>query len=216
MSELDLYRQASIGNTDMNLTTSKFLCSSLMALVSCAGCGFDSALLHTIASLGGSTAGERGNAQVIFINNTPNRAIFTFGTYDEFDRDTVPNLTQFSSAESTQDLEGNSQVGPLDIECARVFSVGGQGLLSRINSNLDEEDYDSTPLVSGVYFSSSSATSDDADQPTAGTAAALDAFIGVDFECGSMLIYRFETNDLGPEEFKVELTVIPAESTRGT
>ncbi len=181
---------------------------SIIAAITIVGCSLD-ALLHTTASLGGNIAGQRGNAQVLFINNTPYRAIFTFGTYDELDHDTVPQLTQFSSNERTEDLEGNSQVGPLDIECARVFSIGGKGLVTRVLNNLDQEDYENTPLVDGVYFSSANVGSDDADVATEGTAAGVDSLIGADFDCGSLIIYRFEVNDLGPEEFKIEMSVIP-------
>lgn len=178
-----------------------------------AGCAFD-ALLAATASLGGATAGQRGNAQVVFINNTPFRAIFTFGAYDHLDRDTQPVLRQFSSATTTLSLEGNSESTVQQIQCHRVFSIGGAGLIARVRDNLSEGSFEETPLVEGVYFSSADVGDDLADLPTEGVAAPLDSFIGADFECGSMVIYRFEVDDSGAAAFTVEMTTIPAESTR--
>lgn len=185
----------------------------VLLTVAITGCAFD-ALLYSTASLGSDTAGERGSVQVLFINNTPYRAIFTFGAYDDLDRNTEPVLLQFSSADDTLNLEGNTQSDTIDVECHRVFSIGGDGLIARVHDNLDEGTYDETPLVSGVHFSSAEVGDDLADRPIEGQAAPYDAFIGADFECGSLVIYRFEVNDFGTEAFKVEMSVIPAESTR--
>jgi hypothetical protein len=67
----------------------------------------------------------------------------------------------------------------------------------------------------GVNFSSADAGDDLADAATEGQAAAHEALLGADFECGSLLIYRLETNDAGPEPFIVELTVVRPENNRG-
>ena len=192
----------------------KRLVAAVLGLVVCGGCSAD-AWLHATASLGGDTAGGRGNTQVIFINNTPYRAIFTFGTYDELDQNTAPQLTQFSSSATTQNLEGNTQTDPITVQCARVYSIGGTGLIARVLANLDASTYDETALVDGVNFSSAAVGDDLADDATEGKAAANNAFIGADFDCGSLLIYRFEVNDAGPEPFIVQLSVIPADSNRG-
>ncbi|HRX86751.1 MAG TPA: hypothetical protein P5572_17130, partial [Phycisphaerae bacterium] len=173
------------------------------------------AWLHATASLGGTTAGQRGNTEVVFINNTPYRAIFTFGTYDEFDRQTVPTLRQFSSATSTLNLEGNTQSDTLQVRCARVYAIGTEGLITRVHANLAPANYDNDALVQGVRFSSAAVGDDNADAATEGVAAPHQALIGSDFDCGALLIYRFEVNDAGPEPFTVDLTVIPADSTRG-
>ena len=178
-----------------------------------AGCTIEG-LLHATASLGGDVANQRGNVQLLIINNTPYRAIFSLGGYDEFDRDTEPVLMQFASDPAGLVLEGNAQTPLGQFECHRVFSIGGDGLIARVRANLEEEEYDDELLVGGVYFSSADMNSEEADQPTEGVAAPHDAYIGVDFSCGSLLIYRFEYNDVGPEEFVIDLTVIPSESTR--
>lgn len=178
-------------------------------LLAAAGCD---ALLNATASLGGATAGQRGNARVLFINNTPFRAIFMFGAYDNLDQDTQPQIQQFSS--QNINLGGDSQSNVLTIPCSRVFSIGGAGLLLRVQENLMEGQFNEDLLFEGVRFSSAGVGDDNADEATEGVAPPMDAFIGADFECNSLLIYRFEINDLGPDPFAIELTTIPSESTR--
>jgi hypothetical protein len=185
-----------------------------MLLVVVSGCGLDG-LLSLTASLGGNTAGQRGNADVLFVNNTPFRAIFVFGAYDNLDRDTQPNLLSFSSDANTMNLEGNTETAIQQVQCARVFSIGGEGLLTRAQANLEEAALENVPLIEGVYFSSAAVGEEDADAPIEGMAQPLDANIGPDFECGALLIYRMEFDDNGPERFRIDLTVIPAESNRG-
>lgn len=196
------------------LRTILLLAGCLLPVIGSTSCAID-AIVRNTASLGGIDPGQRGEAEVVFENNTPYRAIFTFGAYDDLDRNTQPDLRQFSSASNTLTLEGNSESDVLKVQCARVFSVGGAGLLARIEKNLDTSTLDSAALVEGVFFSSAPVGDDNADIGTEGGARPMDAFIGVDFQCGSLLIYRLEFNDAGPEPFVVELTVVPAESTRG-
>src|SRR5438034_458452 len=57
--------------------------------------------------------------QVGFINNTPFRAIFTFGAYDQLNKDTVP--TGFGQLR----LEGNTASAQIAQPCRKTFSVGG-------------------------------------------------------------------------------------------
>ncbi|HNO79620.1 MAG TPA: hypothetical protein PKN33_16340 [Phycisphaerae bacterium] len=186
----------------------------VMTLLVLSGCGLDG-LLSLTASLGGNVAGQRGNAEVLFINNTPFRAIFVFGAYDNLDRDTQPTLLSFSSDPDTLNLEGNSETTIQQVQCSRVFSIGGEGLLARAQENLDEAALENVPLIEGVYFSSAEVGDDDADEPNEGIAPPLDSNIGADFECGALLIYRLEFDEDGPERFRIDLTVVPAESTRG-
>ena len=57
-----------------------FTLSTLLA----GGCAIP--LDNLTASLGGSTAAARGTVRVLFINNTPHRAVFTYGTFDQTDQ----------------------------------------------------------------------------------------------------------------------------------
>ena len=192
--------------TDRQKAWTSLLTGLLMGLVGC------NALQNATASLGGATAGQRGNVRVLFINNTPFRAIFTFGAYDNLDRNTQPQIQQISS--TTTDLEGNAQTNVMNIPCHRVFSIGGAGLLARIRDNLMDGQFDEDLLIEGVNFSSAPVGDDQADAATEGMAPPIDRFIGVDFECNSLVIYRFEINDLGPDPFTIDFSSIPSDSTR--
>ena len=98
---------------------------------------------------------------------------------------------------------------------ANIFlrSRGDKAAMQEIELN-DPDDYNDDILVEGIRFSSAEDDADDANEATEGVAAPHEALIGVDFECGALLIYRLEVNDAGPDPFIVDLTVIPGESTR--
>jgi hypothetical protein len=195
----------------------------LAALAFClAGC--DGSVSNLTASLGGETAGERGQVQVVFINNTPHRAVFTFGTYDDTDQDSQPDFFQFGLDDYDTTLDGNSTSEVGSLECARVFSVGGPKLPALIEEDLPDASPDEDAFVEGVKFFEIASDEADEEEPDssegdsgptlAGTAAPLEALIGIDFSCGSLLIIRLEFDDLGPDPFRVDFEFIPSESTR--
>ena len=70
--------------------------------------------------------------QVGFINNTPFRAIFTFGAYDQFDNEGVPTNT------GQLRLEGNTASNQVPQPCRRSYSVGGAELVRLIELNEDD------------------------------------------------------------------------------
>ena len=76
------------------------------------GCGVD--ISNLTASLGGDTAGSRGRVQIVFINNTPYRSVFTFAIYDQTDPSSEPDFRQFGHDEGRLILEGDgtSNIGP--------------------------------------------------------------------------------------------------------
>src|SRR5438093_12478204 len=55
-----------------------------------------------------------------FVNNTPFRAIFTFGAYDQLNEDAIP--TGFGQLR----LEGNTASAQQPQPCRKLFSVGGE------------------------------------------------------------------------------------------
>ncbi len=174
------------------------------------GCGSDSANLW--ASLGGSVAGRRGEVQVLFINNTPYRAVFAVGTYDQTDPSSEPDFSQFGHDEDGLILEGDESSPIGSLECARVFSVGGPRMLALIEDNLPDADLLEEAVVEGVHFFD---VSDEAAEPVLqGTAPAFEALLGVDFPCNALLIIYFEFDDLAADPFRVEFELIPSNSTR--
>ncbi len=169
------------------------------------------------ASLGSATAGQRGNVRVLFINNTPHRAVFTYGTHSNTDRTSNPDFSQFTGNMAFMTLEGNATSAIDTLLCDRVFSVGGPELLSLIerNGNLNSPNFSEAAFMTGVMFSSAALGTPEAELPTEGLAPAIERFIGVDFPCGALLIVRLE-EDSGepPLRFRTDFTMIPAESDR--
>ena len=175
-----------------------------------AGCTGDS--LNLTASFGGATAGGRGEVQVLFINNTSHRAVFTVGTYDQTDPDDEPDFSQFGHDDGGLILEGDagSPIGSLD--CARVFSIGGPRMLALVEENVSDEDLLTEALIEGVEFFSVDGDDEAAAPVSEGTAPAFEALLGVDFPCSALLIIRFEEDE--PGSFRIDFELIPSESNR--
>ncbi len=176
-----------------------------------AGCSID-ALLHQTASFGGATAGQRGNSRILFINNTPYRAVFTFGAYDDWDQNTEPRL--FSFGPNDRKLEGGQSSGILSVRCARVYSIGGDTMRRLARDNLAEDAVSAEALVPGVFFSGAPLGDENEALPTEGTAAPIDLWLGADFPCNSLIVFRFEVNDVGEDAFRVDYEVIPSREPR--
>lgn len=188
-------------------------CLTLVTAAALAGCGSRGFLSQT-ASLGGDTAGGRGTVQVLFINNTPYRAIFTAGVYDPLDQATQPDFVQFSADPAVGQLEGDATSEAVTLACARTFSVGGAELIALIRANRPDADVDEAAMAAGVGFSSAGAGEADGDQPTEGKARPASFLIGADFPCNALLIVRLEIDDTGDSPFRVDFSYIPSESSR--
>jgi len=175
-------------------------------------CG--SALLNQTASLGGDAAGQRGVLRVIVINNTEFRPVMTFGVFDQFDRERGPDVVQIRLNEGPITLPPDGQSATLGVECGRVFSICGDELIERIEETGLAE-LDEGALVSGVQFYPAADDVDpDAAPEPVGSAAPFEGLLGVDFPCGAQLIFRLEINDPGPEPFRIDFELIPANSSR--
>ena len=212
---------------------------SIMILIASAGgtggCGL--ALANLTASLGGSRAGQRGRIGAVFINNTAYRAIATFGTYDQYDERHVPDFDQFGPNDGGPILDAGKSSDIISISCGRVFAIGSPGLLALIDAHGDTSTLATDALVAGVVFvdagaaiaastapspggidaagkSATSAAQDVAGLPRVGNAAPFEARIGVDFPCGALLILHLEENGAGGTEFRIDFSLIAAESTR--
>jgi len=167
------------------------------------------------ASLGGDIAGGlRGRIQIVFINNTPHRAVFTFGTYDQTDPSSEPDFRQFGLDEEGLILEGDSTSNIGSLECARVFSIGGSRMLALIADNLPDAPLADEAAIEGVEFFSVPDGDSAATPVSQGKAPAFEALLGEDFPCNALLIIRFEIDDLGPAPFRVDFELIPSQSTR--
>jgi hypothetical protein len=169
--------------------------------------------LNQTASRGGDIAGASGNIEVIFINNTPHRAVFTYGTYNNTDQFAVPTTRQFVAQAGRATLEGDALADIETLPCDRAFSIGDSELLRLIRENLDEavlETLDPQALVEGVAFSSAPLGDENAAVATEGFSRPLRALLGVDFPCGAILVIRFEIADVGPAPFQTVFEIIPS------
>lgn len=165
--------------------------------------------LNNTASLGGTTPGGRGTVQIAFINHTPFRAIFTYGTYDPDNPGFTPQFRQFFvDSDVANRLEGNSDSAVVSLTCARAVSLGGAEFVQRLRDADLVEDANEEALETGIAFSDKPIDDPQAGQATAGRAPAVLTLQGAEFPCGSLLIYTFELDDTQASGFRVDLQVI--------
>ncbi|MFQ5461350.1 MAG: hypothetical protein ACE5E5_01850 [Phycisphaerae bacterium] len=175
------------------------------------GCG--EGFANQTASLGRARAGQRGQVKIVFINNTPDRAVFSYGMFDQLDRDSIPNVRQFGINDFETTIDGGMESDIVRMACGRVFSVGSQRLLDLVARNGDPSSLLPEALEPGVRLFRTDQAG--AGEPVLeGSAEARELLLGVDFNCESLLIFRIETNDVGDFPFRVDFEVAPAESTR--
>lgn len=199
--------------------------AALAAIVFVAGCGLVDP--SATASLGGAIAGDRGRVQVVFINNTPYQAVFTFGTYSPADQTFPPEFGQFVLDASGTTLLAGASSDVVPLACARVLSLGSPDLLASLRETEPATPLDEGALVAGVEFFERDSTGTTAKaaagslptitqnaEASVGGAAPFEARLGVDFPCGSLLIVRFELDDAASTQFRIDFELIPSESTR--
>lgn len=168
----------------------------------------------------------------MFINNTPQRVVATFGTYDRTDPLFAPDSRQFTLA-SDETLRDASSLDPgatsdiVSLSCARVFSVGGPDLVELIRRNGADADFDATALALGVEFfdpevegtlaksfTEFQSIAAQARPASVGSAPPFEADLGIDFPCESLIIIRLEVRDAGSSRFGIDFELIPPESAR--
>lgn len=185
---------------------------ALMAAVMLTATGCADVFSGATASLGGNAAGERGAVRVVFINNTPHRAVFTAGTYDPLDEIAVPAYSQFGLDGEELTLPGDSESAVGGFRCARVFSIGGSRLLTLMQANDPDAAFVTEALQGGVTFFRDAETG--TDPISEATISPFEADLGVDFPCGALLVIRFEINDVGDGPFRIDFEIVPSESPR--
>ncbi|MEK6642355.1 MAG: hypothetical protein AAB385_10380 [Planctomycetota bacterium] len=153
--------------------------------------------------------------QVGFINNTPFRAIFTFGAYDQLDKDSLP--TGFAQLR----LEGNTASAQLVQPCRKTFAIGGEKLIQLIDENRNDPSIsitDERALVRGVNFSGAALGDPLEAEPTEGTAEPTLLLNGVDFTClrtdirqttgTGVLLFTFEQDAGAPGGFRIDFSFV--------
>lgn len=150
-----------------------------------------------------------GNVTAIFINATPYRAIFSFGSYNALDK-TGPGPVALRQLR----LEGLDTSASQTLTCRRNIAVGTQALIDRaVDTNADGDlanfDPDAFDIV--VRFSDAAADSDAAGLPTVGTARGRDVLLGIDYVCSDQLIFTFVEDASAPGGFRIDYNVAQAE-----
>lgn len=151
--------------------------------------------------------------QVGFVNNTPFRAIFTFGGFDQLNQETIP--VGFGQLR----LEGNSASAQIAQPCRQTFSVGGAELIRLLELNENDPTIniaDPRALVNGVNFSGAPLGDPLEAEPTEGTAVGSNVLSGVDFTCArtdirettgtGLLIFTFEQDATAPGGFRIDFS----------
>jgi hypothetical protein len=191
----------------------------LASLCALAGSCSSSALLNAWAPSAGFVAGQVDPVpraiEVGFINNTPYRAIFTYGAYNQLDQESLP--TNFGQLR----LEGNTSSTQAAQPCRKTFSVGGDELVRLLNENSDDPNIsitDPRALVRGVYFSSAPLGDPLEAEPTEGTAEGRVVLNGVDFSCrrtsinestgSGLLLFTFVQDAAAPGGFRIDYSFI--------
>ncbi|HUU82963.1 MAG TPA: hypothetical protein VM243_05600 [Phycisphaerae bacterium] len=192
----------------MPLASNRCLTALAVLLPWIGSCSVDTFQNQT-ASRGGEQAGSSGTIWVAFINNTPYRAIFTYGTYNNTSQLAQPTAAQFVSLPGSESLEGDVVANTRTLPCNRVFSVGDAELLRLIDENLDDTTLAPEALEEGIKFSSAPIDDVDANAATEGFAPPVRALLGVDFPCGAIIIIRFEIADVGDAPFRADFEIIP-------
>lgn len=146
-----------------------------------------------------------GNINVQIVNNTPYRASFTFGTYNDLDRN-GPGPVDVRQRR----LEAHGVTEVIDVFCRRELAIGTQALVDRIlATDSDEtEDFDRDAFSDRVNFSSAPADDPAAALPTVGTANGVLTRLGVDFACNDTIIFTLQEDPNAPGGFRIDYILL--------
>ena len=149
-------------------------------------------------------ATRQGTIAVVFINNTPFRASFSYGLWDAWDK--TPGQATLRQLR----LEGNTSTAATTLSCQRNFAIGTQDFVDRVIETKGDQTTTFDPDAFGtvVNFSSAPAASDAAALPTEGTALGVEKLLGVDYSCADGLIFTFVQDPDAAGGFRIDFEVI--------
>jgi hypothetical protein len=154
------------------------------------------------------TAERTGSVTFIFINDTPYRASFSFGTYDAWDRlpETVTELNQLR-------LEARTTSAPASVQCMRNAVIGTDEFVTRVlnSGGAESPTFDVDAFDAVVHFSSAAADAPDAALPTVGTALGVEKLLGIDYSCADQLIFTFVQDPDAEGGFRIDFAVLQEE-----
>ncbi len=204
-------------NRTRTLRNSSILLSGVVVAAMSASCNIQALNNITSPSTDFGLGGQLVPRTILvgFVNNTNARAIFSFGSYDSLDQETIP--TNFGQLR----LEAMSTSAQIPQPCRRVFSVGGAELVRLVNENSTSPAINITDpraLIQGVNFSTAPLGDPLEAEPTEGTAVGRDMGLGVDFTCSrtdildqtgtGLLIFTFEEDAGAPGGFRIDFQFV--------
>jgi hypothetical protein len=155
----------------------------------------------TLEMVNNLTKERTGDITVVFVNNTPYAAAFSFGTYDAWDR-SPPGQMDFQQVR----VEANTTNAAVTLQCARNAAVASTGLVQRATALNQPAETDFVPeqFDSTVHFSEAPSGSAIANLPTAGSALGVEKLLGVDYSCGDQLIFTFNEDPDAEGGFRID------------
>ena len=152
------------------------------------------------------TEEAQGSVLVTIINNTRFRASFSYGSFDDLDRN-PPGPISLQQIR----VEALTTSAEVTITCGRDVAIGTQKLVDRvIATNGDAAaGFDVDAFDDVVHFSAAPADADGAAFPDAGTAAGRTVRLGVDYSCGDTLVFTLEEDAAAPGGFRIDYAVLP-------
>jgi hypothetical protein len=146
-----------------------------------------------------------GDITLVFNNTTSADAGFSFGTWNELDRN-PPGAINFQ--QST--VPAFTISDPVTIACARNTAVATQPLVDRVLATKADVTDTFIPEIfdSVVHFTVADSSSSAAGLPTAGTANGLELLLGVHYSCADEIIFTFVEDHDAPGGFRVDYEVI--------
>lgn len=207
----------------------------LLVLAAGGGCGSTMNPIdfwfNNTETLGGTVPGQRSYIQIAFVNNTPYRAIFTFGTYDPLNTDQEGPLAfaisfeQFYiDANPNYRLERNSTSQTYGFWCGRAIGVGDAALVDIIEKYEFENTTSGAPIYpealrplvdektgknkAGIIFSDQPLDAEDAGTHITAWASGVVTLQGADYPCEALVTYTFDLDDTQPGGVRVTTEVI--------
>lgn len=144
------------------------------------------------------------NISIMIVNDTPFRAVFSFGTFSDLERDPPGNIIV-----QQQRIEGNT-VLPTEISCQRDLAFGTDSMIERaLENDFDDTDgFDTDAFSDVINFSAAPADDEAAGLPTAGFAEGFVLHLGNDYSCGDELIFTFVEAPGAPGGFDVTFELV--------
>jgi len=144
---------------------------------------------------------ESKNVQISFVNETPVRLIVWWAAFDPLnvqDSDAPPAIVKLELEDNSTD--NHTTMGRLF--CLRRIDVGGASI-KRVAELAQLEDIDPAEISGTISFSFAPAGEPDSDAERVGTAEPISVLLGIDYDCGMLLVFRFRPAPDKPGGFEV-------------